>query len=353
MPPTAADDHPPPLVPGPPLHPITMELQDQDQPYHPWSQLAPSYHYHSPLLVDDGTGSDMTTATYIEAVEMGPETSPHLLLEAHTTHRFRSTPQHHPHHHPRPSPPMPRPSPIPGSDPTQDPTTATATSTVSEEMFARIHLGGGPGPQAGAAHMSTGASLDPSLDGSPSWSSAMTPLMTSQLDHLYHYQAQRQHSAPLGPPPRQDSYPAHPSSLSTTAPRAPSPGRPQTTRYSMDLHRQQQEQLRLQLAAAQQAAAEQQFQAAERERLRRKSAEELYALHMGFPDGTRRPSPPHAHPYYPAYAGALPDAPPGLDPLALAMDGEAYPAHPQAAYRLPLQGVGLPPESLKYESRLE
>lgn len=349
--PTATDDHPPPLGLGQLPHPTTMAHPDLGQPYHPWSQLVPNYHYRSPLALGDD-GSDMTTGQYIE--EMPQETSPHLLLEAHhTTHHFHSTPQLHPPPRQRPSPPMQQPSPIPASDPTQDPTTrtATTTSTVNEEMFARIALAGGPvhlAPQ----HMSTAPSHDPSLDGSPSWNSAMTPLMNQQLDHLYHYQAQRQHSVPLAQPPLPDSYPAHPSLLSTTAHRPHSPQQNLSAggahRYSQELRRQQEEQMRrIQLQA--------QYQDEQaRERMRRKSEEEeLMRLHMdGYHDASQRPSPPHAPQYYPAYAGdmALQDAQ-ELDHLALGMaDGAPYPHHPQAAYRLPL---ALPPESLKYESRLE
>ena len=416
MHPTAHDDPPPPLAQGQPLHPITTappathSYQDQDTPYHPWVQLAPSYPYRSPLPLDS-VSSDSTMGPFIEAqVEISQETSPHLLLEAPTTHRFPSTHPHHPLPPQRRSPPMvgqqqqqqqqpQRPSPILVSDPTQDPTTTTTSQTtldhtVSEEMYARIALAGGQVP-LGPQHMTTGQSLDPSLDGSPLWNSAMTPMMNQQLDHLYHYQAQRQHSAPLAQPHPQDLYPQHRNSLSTTGRHPPSPPHPHQQqqqhrqgqsvsppqrqasipRYSQDLHRQQEEQFRrMQLEQQQQqVAVEQQYQEEQRERLRRRSEEDLDLLRMSIREPFHHVDPsmfmlgdshrlrPHGHPYYPAqaqqvYGGEMGLHDGDLDRLALDMDGQGVfprPVGPQEAYPPLLHQVALPPETLKYESPLE
>lgn len=123
--------------------------------------------------------------------------------------------------------------------------------------------------QAGQG-MSTGASLGHSLDGSPSWNSAMTSMeLSQQLDHLYRYQAQRagsqeelvvqqqeqdqQGQERQGPPRRPDSSLAHNNSLSMTdgalqGPQRHSPMEDMTRvgsrQYSLELRRQQEEQLR-------------------------------------------------------------------------------------------------------------
>lgn len=420
MPPTTVDDPQQPLGQGPRLHHTITQVAptlslDLDQPYHPWSQLAPTYPYRSPLAMDGGP-TDLTTAQYTEAAMQMQETNPHLLLEDRTTAHFPSTHPHHPHPHPRRSPSMQGPSPILVSDPTADPTTMTtmehtATGSASEEaMFAHLAaLGAGPAHLGPPAGMSTGPSLDPSLDGSPSWSSAMTPMLSQQLDHLYHYQAQRQHSVHHGPPRHPDSSQVHSSSHSMTGHHPPSPPHPGSNQalaqaaparstpslppgahhYSAQLRRQQEEQLRrIQLQAQQRhqeqaaAAAEQHYQA---ERARRTSAEEQYLLHMaeayrragsgggvppptaemGAGSGSRSSGhSPHGHPYYPApvYGGDMAHLPDGdLDRLALDMDGQAYGHHPQqAVYPLvdgPLHPLDLqeasPTGLIKYESQLE
>lgn len=402
MPGSAIDDPAQQLGQGLHLQATTIDL---DPRYHPWSALAPSYPYHSPL----GTDGVVPTDSLTSGVE---DTSQHLLLEAHTaTHHFRSMHLRAAPHPARHSPPnvsgmhRMQPSPILGSDPTQDPTTTNTTAanaaaitmdpTASQaaEMYAHIALGGGQ-VQLGT---NTAQSLALSLDGSPSWNSAMTPMLSQQLDHLYPYQVAR-----LGPPPRQASSQAHSNSHSTTGhhlqrTEQPSPqghqqqqqpssarSTPSTTpvahRYSQELRRQQEDQLRrIQL----------QQQAAERER--RASEEEQFMMHMSeafhqpssvstSSAGSGRPSPPHLHPdhlqqqqhqelsvgphshgqpFYAAhhqsvYVGdmvvqGLQDG--DLDRLALDMGGSAY-GHQQGmdhrAYRLvdgPLHPLGLPAES--------
>lgn len=388
MQPTGIDDPAQQLGQGL-LQPAT--ITDLDLRYHPWSALAPSYPYRSPLGTDGVVPTDSLTLE---------DTNHHPLLDPTATHHFPSMHLRAAPHPARRSPPNVnamhhhRPSPILGSDPTQDPTTATTTTTTtgaahtsapsiptmdptaSHEMYARIALAGAPGQLA----TTTAASLALSLDGSPSWSSAMTPMLSQQLDQLYHYQAAR-----LGPPPRPGSSPVPNSSHSTTGhpPQQrdpPSPASapaarsaPPAHRYSQELRRQQEEQMR----RAQAQLHHQQQQAAYVERERRRSEEEQFLLQFSenyrqpsaggsSSAGSARPSPPHLHAQQQQqqvqeapprshaqqfFAGALqayaaPQA--GLaqqQHLPLDMDGP-YQGH--RAYPLvdgPLHPLGLPAES--------
>ena len=399
---TAIDDPTQQLGQGLHLQATTMDL---DPRYHPWSGLAPSYPYRSPLGTDGGVPTDSLTSE---------DTNQHLLLEAHTTHHFRSMHLRAAPHPARRSPPnvsgMHRlhPSPIPGSDPMQDPTRTNATAAnvaaitmdhtanQAAEMYAHIALGGDQVPLG----TNTAQSLALNLDGSQSWSSAMTPMLNQQYDQFYQYQAAR-----LGQQPRQASSQAHNNSHSTTGhhlqqAEQPSPQQQQQQqqqhspparstssaaggahRYSQELRQQQEEQLRIQLRQ----------QAVERER--RASEEEQFMMHMSeafrqpssvstSSAGSGRPSPPHLHPEHlehlqqqqqadphshgqPFYATHHPAVYVGdmaaqglqdgdLDRLVLDMDGPAY-GHQQGAdhQAYPLVDGHLHQLGLQAESQLE
>ena len=172
------------------------------------------------------------------------------------------------------------------SDLTLDPTTTMAHVNAANGSAAEMHLAAQLA--AAGASTTTGPSLGPSLDGSPSWNSAMTHLqMQQQLEHLYHYQAQQQQAAARqqqqqqqahsrGPPHRPDSsHPPRNSHSSIGPASAPLPHRQQLAQnphlaaqahhYSLELHRQQQEQLRQRLQQREETA----------ERERRNSEEEF------------------------------------------------------------------------------
>lgn len=329
----ADDDPPQPLGPAQLLHPITMAPPQPSSAHelgmeeYQWrSSLAQSYPYHSPLPLELDAGpslsvsapgdmglGDMSTVQYTEVMGMASmgttertqtrTTSPPRLLEETMTHRFPTTlpPPPDPLAPPRLSPPQqqqqqqqqhthsgtrPRPSPILVNVPTRDQTTMS-----EEEMYA--HLAAAAAQLPGT---STGQSPGPSLDGSPSWSSAMTPTMSQQLGQLFPYQAlQRQHSvvsapgmpgmpAGRGQLRRQDSLRvplSSPSSIGIGHRHPSSPGHPppsprtQTSMggYTQDLVRQQKEQM-LQYMQQQQ----QQQAAEEQER------EQEYYLSMGMVD---------------------------------------------------------------------
>lgn len=221
------------------------------------------------------------------------------------------------------------------------------------------------------ANTNTAATLGPNLDGSPSWSSAMNPMGMSpdQYDQYYHYQqaqAQRQqqqqhanaarHQPSRGPPPL-DSSQAHHNSHSSTAISHQSRQQAQTTspvgtntgthnltaaqaqRYSLELRRQQEEQLRkLRWQHEEEQRHRQEEQDREREeyvrdQARRRSEEEAYLQRLAQAYGNSASPHPleaqHAsqqlsqdgHPYYTAQQGY-----PVLDQAHLAglrADGDA------------------------------
>ena len=200
----------------------------------------------------------------------------------------------------------------------------------------------------------TAATLAPSLDGSPSWNSAMNPMTMSsdQYDPYFRYQqaqAQRQqqqhanaarHQPSRGPPPP-DSSQAHHNSHSSTAISHQNRQQAQTTppmgtsmatnnltaaqahRYSLELRRQQEEQLRkLHWQQEEEQRHQQQEQDREREReeyardqARRRSEEEVYLQRLAQAYGNSASPHPleaqHAsqhlnqdgHPYYTAQQG--------------------------------------------------
>ena len=281
-----------------------LSLQDLEQ-YQAWARLGgQSYPFGLPSELDGSAGVSSPyadSAAAMEAARMQEEqTNRHL--PADTTPRFPST-------HPPPAgpPPQRRTPPNPqlsgthlarqtlGSDLTLDPTTMTAHVSGANGS-AEMHLAAQLAAAGGTT--STGQSLGPSLDGSPSWNSAMTHLqMQQQLDHLYRYQPQvaRQpqvHSR--GPPHLQDSsHPQH-NSHSSIAP-ASVPLRQQIAQnphlaarahhYSLELHRQQQEQLRQRLQQQQQRE-----ETAEQER---RNSEEYMRLAQLYGQGPLSGSPHH------------------------------------------------------------
>jgi hypothetical protein len=141
---------------------------------------------------------------------------------------------------------------------------------VAAGTAAEVSVQGQPQGEDQQQAMNTGMNLARNLDGSPSWNSAMTPMLTQQLDHLYHYQAQRQQQHPQslshsaqeqghpGLPHRPASSLARSSSFSTIGgphlghPSSPLESEPvvgtglggNATQYSLDLRRQQEDQLR-------------------------------------------------------------------------------------------------------------
>lgn len=294
-----------------------------------WSPLAPNFPFPSPHAEDLSTQHHLQSQhrRYMDEMQRQQRrqservtTSPHLLL-GDTTHHFPSTLPHHQAQQRRlgvrrRTPPTPGGSihphqpqpPILVNGPMQDPTTRGVVNgamggmmgettamesgierdgTSTEEMYglsAAAGVGSGQVPrrarlasedsqhqqqqQQGGQGMSTGASLGHSLDGSPSWNSAMTSMeLSQQLDHLYRYQAQRagsqeelvvqqedqQGQERQGPPRRPDSSLAHNNSLSMTDGALPGPQRHSpmedmtrvgSRQYSLELRRQQEEQLR-------------------------------------------------------------------------------------------------------------
>ncbi|PSS37227.1 hypothetical protein PHLCEN_2v916 [Hermanssonia centrifuga] len=382
------EDLPQPLAPAPLQHPTTMavathNLSVQDLEYQQWSHLAQNYHYRSPLDMD-GAQSDLTTGHYTEATMITEERNqPHLLEDRMTLH-FPSTHQPRPHPHQRPSPPLHpmrhRPSPIRVSDPTQDPTMGNTMIpvNVTEEMYAQLAAAGAV--QLQATSTSTDPNLGHNLDGSPSWNSAMTPILTQQLGQLYPYQAlQRHHSVHHAQQPHLDSSQVHlssPSSIGRPLPSSPAHNLPSTPttgvstgahlQYSQDLHRQQEEQMYLRMRREEEA--EQRYREQEYiEHQRRKSEEELhqqYLMHLEeYPINTNvtsnnSPS-PHGLQYFPqqAYDGDLRhhSSEDLRGHLELGMDGQMYQHHPTQMVAYPLapldlQVEGNPTGMIKYES---
>lgn len=204
------------------------------------------------------------------------------------------------------------------------------------------------------ATTNTAATLGPSLDGSPSWNSAMNPMAMSadQYDQFYRYQQARvqqqqhananaaRHQPSRGPPPL-DSSQAHRSSHSSTAISHQSRQQAQTTppgatntgtnslttaqahHYSLELRRQQEEQLRkLRWQHEEQQRHQQEEQDREwereeyaRDQARRRSEEEAYLQQLAQAYGNSASPHPlevrHAsqqlsqdgHPYYTAQQG--------------------------------------------------
>lgn len=364
---------------------LPQELSLPDYNSHPWAPVDPNYPFHSPLDMDDGVreltdrqqGTDpfgeVVTGPMSGNLETAEETSRRLLLD--TTPRFHSTRPH------------PRESPIPGSGPMLDQMTTTGTMDMvdplladNSEMYARIALGG-----------AQAASLDRNLGGSPSWNSAMTPML-DQLDRLYQFQARQQASVHLVPQHRLASSPARSNSRSTIAhrpqqaghPHSPQPPSPQPPhsgnmeahRYSQELRRQQEDQLR---------RMQQPPPPPHPLQRERRTSEEDYLLHMS--EVYRQSPHPHTGPQYypppgppphlevPAYGGDMDmDIPVDMRLLRrdldiqLGMDGpgpdpEAMYRHlPRGAYhhlgdvphQLPLDLQGSPAVAMiKFESPLE
>lgn len=242
------------------------------------------------------------------------------------------------------------------------------TTILTHEMYAQLAAAGvGPPP-----HLTTTAqSLAPSLDASPSWNSAMTPILTQQLDPLYHYQQLQQppHSARPAPPRRQDSSLAplsSPSSIAHPPPSSPHPRPPSPTtggahlQYSTDLRRQQKEQLLALIRPSEPQAEHYFYQEAEERRQaqeHQQQAQQQYLLNMEYSASASAiaSSPSPAHPYYPpqAYDGDLRrHSAEDLAHLELAMDGQLYHQLPMGVY--PHAPLDLQPEPplgmIKYES---
>ncbi|KAM5533665.1 hypothetical protein V8D89_012632 [Ganoderma adspersum] len=263
-----------------------VSLQELEQ-YQAWARLGgQNYPYGLPSELDGSAGGSSPYADSVAAMEAAARMQEEQTSRRHpedTTHRFPST--HQQRVGQRRTPPNPQQQlsathlarQTLANDLTLDPTTMTAhvnAANGSAEMHLAAQLA------AAGATTTTGQSLGPSLDGSPSWNSAMTHLqMQQQLDHLYRYQHQQevvrqQHQAhSRGPPHRPDS--SHPprNSHSSIGPvsvplqqhLAQNPHMAaQAHHYSLELRRQQEEQLRQRLRAREETA----------ERERRNSEEE-------------------------------------------------------------------------------
>ena len=108
---------------------------------------------------------------------------------------------------------------------------------------------------------STERSLGHNLDGSPSWNSAMSPMISQQLEELYRYQGMGGQGVRQGLPRRPDSSLGRNSSLSMTeSSDGSSRTRGGSRQYSLELRRQQEEQLqRLHHQRQQQQQQQQQY----------------------------------------------------------------------------------------------
>ncbi|PIL33357.1 transcription factor [Ganoderma sinense ZZ0214-1] len=343
---------PPPTPTGPYFgqRPSTAELEQ----YQAWARLGgQSYPYGLPSELDAsaaGSSPYADSAAAMEAAARMQEEQTNRRLPEDTTPRFPST-------HPqragqRRTPPNPQQQlsathmsrQTLANDLTLDPTTMTAhvsAANGSAEMHLAAQLA------AAGATTTTGQSLGPSLDGSPSWNSAMTHLqMRQQLDHLYRYQQQQQHQAvrqqqqqqqvhSRGPPHHPDSSRPPRNSHSSIGP-VSAPLRQQLAQnphlaaqahhYSLELHRQQEEQLRQRLQAHEETA----------ERERRNSAEEYlmrqqqqFAAVYGSAGAGGPPLSGSPHPMGAAAAAYFPDTTNNSSSFQDGLSRGRHPSHPR------------------------
>ena len=289
-----------------------LSFQDLEQ-YQAWARLGgPSYPFALPSDMDVSAAASSPYADSAAAMEAArmhqQEAQTSRRLPADTTLHFPSTlpPQAGQPPAPRRTPPNPQQQQAQGAHTLPGRPTHANDLTLDQTTMTSAHANGlangsaaemlGPLP-AGAASTSTGASLGPSLDGSPSWNSAMTHLeMQQQLDHLYRYQAHQVSQVAVGmaaparsrgPPHPPDSSQPQRSSHSSIGPvgvplrqQQQQQHAQQAQMYSLELHRQQQEQLR-QLRQQQQReeTAERERRNSEEEYLRRLA--EAYASANG------------------------------------------------------------------------
>ncbi|KAH9927029.1 hypothetical protein B0H21DRAFT_136541 [Amylocystis lapponica] len=272
------DDHQQPLAQAQhPHHTSTLlSLQDMEQ-YQQWARIAPSYPFHTAP-----THLDAQSSPYSEEPLMPPPmiANRRLPVDSTATRHFLSTlQQQQPRRSPQTHTQQQR---ILASDLSPD---QTMMGHVTEEMLA-AHLA-----TVGAASTSTGATLGPNLDGSPSWNSAMTQMQVEQqLDHLYRYQAQQARNSAVAMSrgqPHPDSSRLHRNSHSSIGP-APLPNLPPAHQYSHALHQQQQQQLRRQQERLRQQVAE------EKEQARRHSEEEEYLRQLAEAYGSNSAHPQEA-----------------------------------------------------------
>lgn len=156
----------------------------------------------------------------------------HHPQQVHTTHRFPSTHRHSPNQQA-----MAGPSNLHHS---------TLASDLSQESTAprmRAHVENQTGVYSDLGNTSMGPNHALNLDGSPSWSSAMTQMPMAEFDHFYRAPAEPLHG-PL--PPLNSSHPHLPSHSSIGLP-------PPANHYSQELSRQQLQQLRQQHLRLEQA----------------------------------------------------------------------------------------------------
>ncbi|KAI0948873.1 hypothetical protein AcV7_009502 [Taiwanofungus camphoratus] len=403
-----------PLLPRTTTHPLSPQDLDLDlDHYQHWARLDQNYQLQAAM--DAAASSHYTDSLPVElAIPPHQTIASRRLPGERTTLRFPSTLPAPPHRHsPQTLAHPPRPS-LASDLSQQDPTTMMARVSEEEqeqEQMLAAHLAAAAAEAVGAARStstsagaSTGASLAPSLDDSPSWSSAMTQMQMEQFDRLYHYQAAQAQQAQQaqqeaqqaaqaahshsqrqlpsrGPPPHPGSSRAPRSSHSSIGPAPLPPSLPAAPahhhQYASALRRQQQEQLRMQQARLRAAQAQVQAAFEEKERARRSGGEEegeeeAYFRQLAEAYGGASPSPhlhphphphPHLHPHlhhmqehggHPYFPVGLPAGYPdgALAGAHRADGGEGYP-HPGAMleqdYRLvdgappgPLDLVGVP-----------
>ena len=280
-----------------------VSLQELEQ-YQAWARLGgQSYPYGLPSELDASAGGSSPYADSVAAMEAAARMQEEQTNRRHpedTTPRFPST-------HPqragqRRTPPNPQQQlsathlarQTLASDLTLDPTTMTAhvnAANGSAEMHLAAQLA------AAGATTTTGQSLGPSLDGSPSWNSAMTHLqMQQQLDHLYRYQHQQQavrqqhqahsrgppHHPDLSRPPRNSHSSIGPVSVPLRQQLAQNPHMAaQADHYSLELRRQQEEQLRQRLRAREETAERERRNSEEEYLMRQQQQQQQYAAVYG------------------------------------------------------------------------
>ncbi|EPQ50730.1 hypothetical protein GLOTRDRAFT_123536 [Gloeophyllum trabeum ATCC 11539] len=248
----------------------TMEALD-------WSVLAQNYPYqaldaaqqHQVAAAWQQQQQQQQQQTQQQPQHHHPLPASPAASESATIHHFRSTLQPSPTHSHHSEPILPH---------HRQPQATTLANGLSQDhtmMMARVSA---ESLLAAAASTSTSTSRNPdlSLDGSPSWNSAMTQMQAQELEQFYgQYQQQvpptHQVSDQQQQQQQQQSLPAqtpHPGSSHSLPPsRSTIPAH----HYSQELHRQQQAQLM--------AARERQRQRENEEQARRNSEEAEY-LHM-------------------------------------------------------------------------
>ncbi|KAI0039577.1 hypothetical protein FA95DRAFT_1684227 [Auriscalpium vulgare] len=197
-------------------------------PFNPSTMDAPSVSWHTPPPPPHSSSGGHPPHTQASA---GPPSNPEMqenLAHPDTTLPFPSTRRRSPTHPPHPS----------------------LASDLSQETMMPQSALGPPG--------ATAASHALSLGGSPSWSSAMTPMQMQQLDHFYQFQRQREQAAEAAHQHQHQHHPQHRAPSQHPPPSSHPPHSSHSATYTAGLHRQQQAQLRAlqQRRASEEAEAE-------------------------------------------------------------------------------------------------